>query len=122
MTPEHVDAFAHAAEQITKDVEAIVAHGETVRNLADDARATLRKLNRATAKLRTTDNRHMIGPLNSVSAAKAQHTSLDGGLVALETALASFEDMARDLRLLHPDVLKALRDKLSASLAGAVDE
>jgi hypothetical protein len=117
MLPEHIDDFETHTAKLRRDVDAILEHAETLRDLAEDAKTTLASIARATSRLRRTDNADLMGPLNSLSAAHARHNGLRGALDELETVLSRFEDIARDVRLLHPGVVEALRQGVERSTA-----
>jgi ABC-type transporter Mla subunit MlaD len=114
MDPTHVDEFETCAGDVRATVDALLDQSDDVRDLIDAAQAALGKCNRSVARMRRSEVPEMMGPLNSVSAVDARHKSLLGALADLETALGRFEDIARDMRLLHPDVVTALREKVAA--------
>lgn len=120
MDPLHVDEFESCTGEVRTAVDALLDTSDGVRDLIDAAQGALGKCNRSVARLRRSEKPEMMGPLNSVSAADARHKSLVAALGDLETALGRFEDIARDMRLLHPDVVTALRAKLTPTADDAL--
>jgi hypothetical protein len=117
MKPEHVATFEQHSSNLGAAVDALIAEADTVRDHAEEIRRQLAFCHRAVATLRRTeDDPQMMGRLNSLSAAHARHLSLEGSVIALEAALSSLENAARDLRLLHPSVVAALHEKIPPAL------
>lgn len=117
MDHAHIATFEQHSGTLTAAVDRLVVQADALRDLTDEARVALSRCHRAVAVLRRTQEPELMGPLNSLSAAHARHQSLGGALEDLEAALSRFEDVARDLRLLHPATVAALRDKLTAVTA-----
>lgn len=122
MQVEHVDQFEARSSELRASVQRIVDAADGLRDLIEEAKLSVARCYRTSALLRRSEDPNMMGPLNSVSAAASQQLSVGSGLHDLDVALAKFEDHARELRILHPQVVQALREKLAIPAAVPVQE
>lgn len=114
MERKDVVQFEERCGELRTSLDAIVNAADGLRDLVATTQANLGLCNRTVAVLRRSEEPDMMGPLNSVSAVAVRHQSVGGALADLEAALARFEDVTRDLRLLHPSVTDALNQKLDS--------
>jgi hypothetical protein len=121
MTPEQIAQFDENAGTLRTALDAILDAADGLRDGIDAARAAVSKCNRSVAQLRRTENPELMGTLNSVSAVQQRHQATAAALNTLDASLAQFEDVARDLRLLHPSVVDSLNERVAATSAPAAE-
>jgi hypothetical protein len=115
MQASDIDDFDAKAAQLRTDLQALLTQCDATRLAIETVQTTLHTVNRSVSTLRRAGTVEIMGALNSLSAANARHQSLGGNLQTFEVTIATFEETVRDITLLHPSVITALRERLAAT-------